>query len=68
MLLLTMKRQDFVKFLLFENVLNIVWSGTGTGAGTRTGTGAGARTKTIPNSEPEPQQIITVPLHNTDEE
>jgi hypothetical protein len=54
-----MKRQDLLQLFVVGKLCQIL-SGSGTGAGTGTGT------KTLPNSESEPQQIITFPLHNTD--
>ncbi len=51
-LFLKLKRQDFVQlFCFWETVILLSGSGSGTG------------NKTFPKSEPEPQQIITVPQH-----
>ncbi len=57
MLLLALKRQDFVQiFLLLNNRAKQSGSGTGTGAGTRFG--AGTETKTFLKYEPEPDGLV----------
>jgi hypothetical protein len=51
MLLLTLKRQDFID-IFCEKLCNMVWSSSGFGTGT----------ETFPKSEPEPQKM-TVPQY-----